>query len=125
MTPKTLKIMGITAALLGMLLTVAILYYNRPQTIEFASLMPAQLEICGKLVNESAPNYVTLANWFVTNKEGWRSSPATYVEGQTFSGEGFSANFHNTGVIVTYESGGSWSQVANQVKPTELVQLCD
>jgi len=122
---RALKIIGISFALIGVLIMVAIKYYNRPQTIEFASLMPAQLEICGKLVEDSDPKYVTLANWFVANKEGWKSSPATFVDGQIFSGDGFSANFHDTGVLVIYKSDGSWSQVENQVAPMELDHLCD
>ncbi len=122
---RALKIIGISFALIGVLLMVAYMYFNRSQTIEFASLMPAQLEICGKLVTNSDPKYVTLANWFVANTEGWQSSPATYMDGQIFSGEGFSTNFHNTGVIVTYKSGGSWSQVENQIAPMELGHLCD
>lgn len=49
--------------------------------------------------------YNQFISWVKSNKEGWNSTPATYVPKLLVSGKSFTFNFMGAGVVVNYEDG--------------------
>ena len=63
-----------------------------------------------------------LSDWIERNTDNWKASPASYVPGTVISGEGFSINVLNDGLILNY----SGHQYTHSIEPDEFRYLiCD
>ena len=56
-------------------------------------------------ISPDSPQFKSLAAWISNNKDGWSSSPASYVPGVLVSGRNFSVNFLSSLVVVNYPGG--------------------
>ncbi|MBI1424772.1 MAG: hypothetical protein GC149_15105 [Gammaproteobacteria bacterium] len=67
------------------------------------------------LLNPGGEKYNKFISWVRNNKEGWSSTPASYVPGILVSGKSFTMNFMDNTVLVNYADG----QFTKKIDPTE------
>ena len=116
--------MALAASSAAIILAI-LLYWNRPQKIDFGLLFPVELNHCGRNLNIHDPQYEELLHWFKTHQDDWRHTPATYVPQNTYSSETFMVNIMKKGVIVNYrDSNGNWRQMKHDKMPAELNKDC-
>ena len=79
------------------------------------SIYGTEINIDEYWLNPGDEKYDQFISWVKNNKEGWSSTPATYVPKLLVSGKSFSFNFMSSGVVVNYESG----QFTKNIDPKE------
>ncbi|MES0490706.1 MAG: hypothetical protein ABUK01_11970 [Leptospirales bacterium] len=122
---KFLKKAASIIVLLMLAVGVLFLYLNRDQKLDFASILPQEIEHCGNTLGPEHTEYVELRVWFESNQGGWTNTPATYVPGSTYTGSTISVNVLENGVIVNYKAKhNGWYQVKRLKKSNELSNTC-
>ena len=106
------KLIGALAFVFMAVLIGSWLYFNRSQEIDFSTRLPKSLELCGKDIENTNIQYKALENWLRNNSKDWKNTPVTYVPNLIYSSDMISINVMQTAVIVNYENGSNWSQVA-------------
>ena len=102
-----------------------VIYWGREQEIDFAEILPNELEHCGNNIGQDTEEYNNLKNWFESNNRGWEETYASYVPTHTYTSPNLSVYVLMGSVIVNYKTeNGSWRQVAKTVKSNELYWKC-
>ena len=65
--------------------------------------------------------YKQFKSWVANNKDGWETTPASYVPSVIVKGSGFTFNFLNEGVIVNVD-GKQYSKAVNKSEYDYLLQ---
>jgi len=100
-------------------------YWNRDQQLDLSTMLPEAFEHCGSIINRDSREYIELKSWINSNQEGWKNTPVTYVQMDTYISKTISVNVMDSSVVVNYKlHNGSWSQVTRQKKNNELVSKC-
>jgi hypothetical protein len=74
-----------------------------------------ELSVEEYLLNPGDEKYKKFISWVRNNKEGWSSTPATYVPKILISGKSFTINFMDNIVLINYADG----QFTKKIDPTE------
>ena len=122
---RFIKVIVWIVVIIAVVLTGIFLYWDREQEIDFAAIMPDELEHCDRTIGRNAAEYIRLKDWFESNQKGWKNTPVSYVPTQTYTSPKLSVNILVGGVVVNYEKeSGSWSQVINRTETNELPEEC-
>jgi hypothetical protein len=119
------KVLAWIVLIVVVVMTAIVLYWDRPKEIDFAAIMPEELEYCGMKIGREAAEYIQLKDWFEAHQKGWKNTPASYAPTKTYASPKFSVNVLVDGVVVNYETeSGSWSQVINSKESNDLLAEC-
>jgi len=121
---RFIKVVAFFVAIVAIVVAGIMLYWDRAQEIDFAALLPDELEHCDRTIGKDAAEYIQLKDWFELHQKGWRNTPASYGP-QTYISPKISVTVLVGGVVVNYETGsGSWSQVAKWTENNDLPWEC-
>lgn len=108
-----------------MLVMAVFLYFNWEQEVDFATLLPDELERCGTQIDQNSKEYIHLETWLKSNQSGWKDTPVTYVPSQTYISPNLSINILVGGVVINYKSeSGGWKQVIQSTDTSGLFNEC-
>jgi len=122
---RFIKVVVWIVVISAVVLTGIFLYWNREQEIDFAAILPDELEHCDRAIGQDNAEYIRLKGWFESNQKGWKNTPASYVPKHTYNSPNLSVNILVGGVVVNYETeSGRWSQVVNRTEADDLSLEC-
>ncbi len=98
---------------------------NTFNNLDFSKYLPEKLNFCGSQIDSSDTEYKELEIWLKDNIDNWKGSPASFVLGNVYEGEGIHINVFDDAVIVNFtDENGKSKQVVHKKRFKDLKHIC-
>ena len=98
-------------------------YISRPQTID-VEMIPSEFIYCGEKIGGSNKEYLKIAEWIHSNKDGWLQNWHTQYAGWGYAHPTFRVTVFSGFVAISYKTDWGYSQYTKSFSH-RLEQSCE